>query len=107
MVCPRCGNANPEVAQFCGKCGTALSSRPQPADPPVPKSGVSSKMKVGMIIASIVIPVVGVIMGIVYMNSPDPDRKAAGRTWLLIGVVAFVIYCILSGALNNLMQGNT
>lgn len=42
MFCPRCGAAQPESAQFCGRCGQTLARRPAPpqaasaAAPPPP-----------------------------------------------------------------------
>ncbi len=106
MVCPRCGQPNPDIAQFCGKCGGPLAAQPPTPIPGSPTTGVSSEMKVIMIIATIVIPLIGIIMGIVYMNSPDPGKKAAGRTWLLVGIGVAVVYCIASGALNSVMQSS-
>lgn len=110
MVCPKCGHANPDVAQFCGKCGGPLAAggasgdRGQAGSPPL--TGVSSEMKVIMIIATIVIPLIGMIMGVIYMNSPDPGKKAAGRTWLLVGIGVGVLYCVLSVMFSSAMQSS-
>lgn len=45
-------------------------------------------------ILSFFIPVVGIILGIVWMNDQDIDKKAIGKTCLIIGIVAIVLSCI-------------
>jgi thiol:disulfide interchange protein len=67
-------------------------------------TGVSSETKIIVIIATVVLPPIGIIMGIVYMNSADPGKKAAGRIWLLVGVGVAIVYCILSGLLSSITQ---
>ena len=105
MVCPKCGTANPDVAQFCGRCGSALTAAaPPPPAPTGSSAGVRTETKVIVIVATVIIPLVGIIMGIVYMNSGDPGKKAVGRTWLLVGIGIMLVYCILSGALNNIAR---
>ncbi len=106
MVCPRCGNSNPDIAQFCGKCGGPLAAQTPPPIPGAPVTGVSSEMRIIMIIATVVLPLIGIVMGIVYMNSADPGKKAAGRIWLLVGVGVAIVYCILSGLLSSIAQSS-
>lgn len=55
----------------------------QPAD-------VSTMAKVGIIIASVVVPLVGIIWGIVYLTS----RESQKRTW---GIYALVISIVVAG----------
>ena len=109
MRCPNCGQENPAEAKFCGKCATKLA----PADMPTystpavsPAAGeVSHGMKVGIIIGSIVIPLLGIIMGLIFMNDPSPAKKAVGKTWLYVGIGAIAFWCICtmaSGVLQNL-----
>jgi hypothetical protein len=45
-------------------------------------------------ILSFFIPAVGIILGIVWMNDQDIDKKAVGKTCLIIGIVAIVLSCI-------------
>ncbi|NWQ39356.1 hypothetical protein MLOOGBEN_01430 [Bacillus sp. EB106-08-02-XG196] len=45
-------------------------------------------------ILSFFIPVVGIILGIVWMNDQDIDKKAVGKTCLIIGIAAIVLSCI-------------
>ncbi len=110
MVCPKCGHANPDVAQFCGKCGTGLpkagGAGSRPSDPSPPGSGtapaVSQEMKVGIIIGTLLIPLLGIILGIIFMADTNPQKKAVGRLWLLVGIGAVVLYCVFAGMLGVL-----
>jgi zinc-ribbon domain len=108
MRCPNCGQENPAEAKFCGKCAARLAADlPTSSGPVVPAAsgGVSQGMKVGIIIGSIVIPLLGMIMGLIYMNDPSPAKKAVGKTWLFVGIGAVAFWCVCSmiaGGLQNL-----
>lgn len=104
MFCPSCGQSNPDEAKFCGKCGAAVSA-PPPPKPIHAVSGaatdtgvVSQTMKTWMLVASIVLPLVGIVVGIVYLLDENPEKKAAGKLWLIVGIVAMVIWSALFGA---------
>jgi uncharacterized membrane protein YvbJ len=105
MFCPKCGQQNPDEAKFCGKCGAAVSAAsagggPGRAAPEAAKDTgvITPGMKNGMIAASIFLPVVGIVVGIIYMLDANPEKKEAGKLWLIIGVVALVIWTALFGA---------
>ena len=105
MFCPKCGQQNPDEAKFCGKCGATVSiAAAPPTPPPAPATAqgvassttaVSQAMKIGMIIASIIVPIAGIVVGIVFLNDANPEKKAAGKQWLIIGIVAGVIWTLL------------
>jgi uncharacterized membrane protein YvbJ len=103
MFCPKCGQQNPDEAKFCGKCGAAVSvapavpGRPSP-EPPKDTGVITPGMKNGMIAASIILPIVGIVVGIIYMLDDNPQKKEAGKLWLIIGIVAGVIWTVLFGA---------
>lgn len=69
-----------------------------------PQSPVSDGMKIGIAILSFFIPIVGIIMGLIYMNDAHPAKKAAGKLWLTVGgiMIALNLVCtcafILLGA---------
>ena len=118
MVCAKCGHANPDVAQFCGKCGTGLpraggpGSRPSDPSPPGASAtpAVSTEMKIGIIIATLVIPLLGIILGIIFLADANPQKKTVGRLWLLVGIGVIVLYCILAamlGMLGSMTQGRS
>jgi Double zinc ribbon len=109
MRCPTCGQENPAEAKFCGKCATRLAPAdlPPPSRPVVPTAPgeVTQGMKVGVIIGSIVLPLLGIIMGLIYMNDPSPAKKAVGKIWLFVGIGAVAFWCIctmIAGGLQNL-----
>lgn len=61
-----------------------------------PQSPVSDGMRVGIAILSFFIPIVGIIMGLIYMNDAHPDNKAAGKLWLMVGCIMIAVSLICS-----------
>lgn len=104
MQCKKCGFDNPPEAQFCGQCGATMK-----AAEPLPSGGeaVPSGMKIGIAIGSAFVPLLGIIMGAIYMNDPNPEKKKAGQLWLLIGIGAIVLGCacfVVAGMIGNSME---
>lgn len=86
MFCPKCGDRNSEEGGSCGRCGApAAAGAPRAA-------AVSKKMKIGIGIATVVIPVVGIVMGFIYMRDENKEKREAGRIWLWAGVAMGVLY---------------
>ena len=109
MYCPKCGLDNPDEARFCGKCATALPTRQAPPQAPqqpswpgttarVSEPAVSPGLKMGIGIGSVLLPLIGFIMGIVYMVDANPEKKAVGKFWLLMACGGMVLYCLISVA---------
>lgn len=103
MFCPKCGQSNPDEAKFCGKCGAAVSAAaPKPvhavSGAATDAEVVSQGMKNGMLVASIILPVIGIVVGIVYLLDANPAKKEAGKLWLIVGIVAAVVWAALFGA---------
>ena len=98
MFCPSCGQSNPDEAKFCGKCGAPVAAaappKPAPSVSEAPKDTgvVTQGMKTGMLIASIVLPLIGIVMGIIYLVDDNPEKKQAGKLWLIVGIVAAVVW---------------
>ena len=90
MQCAKCGFENPPEAKYCGKCGDPL----QPSGPAPSESGVSPEMKIAIGIASAIIPLLGIIMGAIYMNDPNPKKKEVGKLWLFISLGALALWCV-------------
>ncbi|WP_066314401.1 hypothetical protein [Bacillus sp. FJAT-29814] len=55
---------------------------------------MSGGLKALLYILSFFIPVVGLIVGIIWMNGEDLEKKAIGKTCLIIGIVSIVLSCI-------------
>jgi len=74
-----------------------MSSGPTPG----PEPAVSNGLKIGICIATILVPLVGLIMGGIYMKDANPEKKAVGKLWLFVGIGAALFFCLISTALRN------
>lgn len=110
MFCPECGSHNPDDADFCGSCGNNLNDTPQPTpDSPKPvtrmvdvdptQMTVSAGLKWGVLAASLLVPLIGVIMGLLYMVKGDNEHKhSVGRLWMFASVgIGFFYFLIGNG----------
>lgn len=105
--CSKCGEQNPDEAKFCGKCGASL---PVPVTAQLHSSNetvVSPETRIGITILSIFIPLVGIIMGILYMNDSNPSKKAAGKTWLYVSLGVIIAYCLIYSVLAGAAANST
>jgi uncharacterized membrane protein YvbJ len=100
MFCPHCSHQNPPEAKFCENCGKSLAVEagldPKPAD--IFKSdetgSVSDTLKWGILVVTVFIPLVGIVMGIIYMQNDNPVKKATGKLWLYGGLIMVLIYAL-------------
>jgi hypothetical protein len=53
----------------------------------------SSGMKILLYVVSFLVPVAGIILGVIYMGKEDEESKALGKVCLIIAIVAFVLIC--------------
>ncbi|MEW9051785.1 MAG: hypothetical protein AB2392_11565 [Neobacillus sp.] len=63
---------------------------------------MSGGQKVLLYILSFFIPVVGIILGIVWMNDQDLEKKQIGKNCLVIGIISIILSCICWFALSAL-----
>lgn len=110
MYCPECSAENTQDARFCGECGNSLAPAPQPVravpDPvvrvddavPLGAQSVSPGLRWGVLAATLLVPFIGVGMGLYYMTQSDAsaDKKAVGQQWLWVGLGWMVILFLLS-----------
>lgn len=106
MFCAECGVENPDDAGFCGECGQSLKvsefkTKPEPdvitrvVDLDHTGTSVSNGLKYGVVVASFFIPLIGVIMGLIYMvKEEDENKKAVGRLWLYVGLGFAFLYLV-------------
>lgn len=107
MFCPECGTENPDNARFCGNCRHPLPNTPdtpeQDQSGPVIEIGteaaaVSDGMKYGVLVATLFVPFIGLIMGIIYMVQGESEaKKDVGKLWLYASIAVMVFYLIMSG----------
>jgi len=102
MFCPSCGHKNVDEAKFCAKCGASVHVQTvpvSPVSPPIASPGVASTvpngMKWGIVAGSVIFPLVGIVMGIIYMRDANPDKKAVGKLWLGVGIGMVLLYLII------------
>src|SRR5260370_37400821 len=98
--CPNCGTQNHDDAKFCESCGTALadSVQRQPISGSSQNTSATGKASTGLSILSFLIPLGGIILGITYMNDAEPAKKAAGKTYLYLGIGGMILGCIIVAA---------
>ena len=112
MFCASCGHENPDDARFCGSCGQpvearsrsdATSNRSAKAIPLVDRGssgydGVSNGLKYGVLIGSLLLPILGIGMGLYYwLSDGGEEKKALGRLWFFVGLSLAIVYGLASG----------
>jgi hypothetical protein len=55
------------------------------------KSVVSAGVNLAIIIGTILFPVIGIAMGFTYYRKDNLAAKKAGRNWLILGVLMFIV----------------
>ncbi|MES9968417.1 MAG: zinc ribbon domain-containing protein [Candidatus Thiodiazotropha sp.] len=107
MFCPKCGTENPDGARFCGNCRHQLTGQTGATEDShggsvveigsEPKA-VSDGMKYGILAGSLLIPFIGMIMGIIYLvQGESEEKKDVGKLWLFGSIGIIVFYMIISG----------
>lgn len=59
------------------------------------KNAVSNGFYIGIMIATVIFPIIGVIMGFTYMRKDHPTAKKAGKSWLVVGSVMILVNIIV------------
>ncbi len=108
MFCPHCGETNPSDAKFCGACGRGMPDAFAGAQPAgavasvvaakAAPAAVSGGLKWGIIASSVLLPFVGIVMGLVYIVSADSAKKAVGKTWLYTGIGMSILWIMFSSS---------
>lgn len=75
-----------------GEESTEVTIKPAP-DQTAEKTpgGVSLWINLTIYIGTIFFPLIGIAMGFTYLRKEDPEKKRAGRNWLILGVVILLI----------------
>ncbi|MEO6775872.1 MAG: hypothetical protein ABI437_22665 [Kofleriaceae bacterium] len=89
MLCPNCGFDGGRIFNFCSSCG-----RKVPSGVAVSRDdGVAGSRALRWIVfgSTLVVPVVGIVMGARYVVDPRLPQRALGRWWLALGVVVALV----------------
>lgn len=110
MFCAQCGTENSDDARFCGSCGTTIDAPDlAPVVPPrspvaqvldlgTPAEAVPPGLKWGVLAVSVLIPIVGVGMGLYYWIKGGSEEKAAvGRLWFFVALGLAILYGLIAG----------
>jgi hypothetical protein len=93
MTCPNCGWESESVFAFCRGCGMAVPSGVAVLgrDP----AAISTLLRWGVLAATVAVPLVGVIMGAIYLVDARVQQKALGQIWFVVGAVLTLVYALL------------
>lgn len=98
MYCQKCGKEIDDEAVVCTHCGCAAQNQT------LRKEDSDVRTSVGVIVLSVLFPIVGIILGIVYMQSYNETRRYAGKTYLKVALITwgicfaiFFIFALLPG----------
>lgn len=120
MYCPNCGKQNVDDAKFCTGCGAALAPKTaaetqaqksyfadQTKEPEAPKaksavdhSDKSSTLGIVALIMAFLIPIVGLILGIIDYNAKDGYNKQMAKWAMIAAGIVFVVRIIAQAILN-------
>jgi len=115
LICPRCGNQNPNGATRCQACGVQFAAAPRPAYPPqggyaqqpafVPGKGMAiASMVCGIVsffvgIWGVILGVLAIVFSVVAKNKGNRSGMAtAGLVLGCVGVGISVLFWIACGS---------
>jgi hypothetical protein len=56
----------------------------------------SGCLKFFLYVVSLLIPVVGIVVGLIYTSRPDLESKRLGQACLVLGIVSLVVSCCVA-----------
>lgn len=89
MVCYECGNENASVNPICAYCGFPF------ARDRVAVRCTCEPVTCALRGLALVVPVVGLVVGLVAMRRPEPAHRAASRRWLGAALCSSLAYIAL------------
>ena len=87
-VCPKCGTIYSSKSETCERCGTRLSVYGQGQL----YHDETDSASAWIYVVSFLIPLIGFIMGCVYISKEEPDM---GKSLIITGAVSMAIWFIL------------
>lgn len=68
-----------------------MSEKENEISSPHEKPAISTGVNLAIIIGTILFPLIGIAMGFTYFRKDDPVATKAGRNWLILGVLMFIV----------------
>lgn len=114
-VCRSCGNSIVASARHCVSCGRSIDFdanvcpycghdfRVAPQGPA--KKAMSTGMVVLLYIASILVPIAGIIIGVIFMSRDDPEEKRVGKFCIILGILGILLSIGLAAVLYVMVLG--
>ena len=93
MFCSSCGKTIPNDSEFCPECGLSLKNSPTQKTTQSGQSWTNGAM-IGLVIATVLIPLVGIVMGII--NLKDAHKGGQATTLLIVGIAMAVLGILMS-----------
>lgn len=94
MFCKKCGKEIMDEAVVCVHCGCAVS--PEGAKKLSNQTDEDDKVSVAIIIFTVLLPIIGVVMGIVNLCK---KKTRSGAIYLGVGIVCWILNIFILGAL--------
>lgn len=91
-ICRKCNERVEPGALKCRYCGTVLKAAPRPFG--VYRGSSDNTNLAGIVllfVAAILIPLVGLIVGGIYVLHDDPDKQSIGKGLLVVGLLMLLI----------------
>lgn len=109
MFCKQCGKELADGAVFCTNCGTNTTvepvapATPAPVQPPKTKQvDPADAPNTGMFILGFFIPIAGLILYLINMDTKPQMAKSAGKG-ALIGYIASTVFGVIMGVLATIL----
>ena len=82
-----------------------MAQNPPYAAPPPGRAGfadtgdsappVNPALKWLVAAGTLIIPLIGMVMGIIYLNDANPAKKSTGKLWLWVGIAAALFWILI------------
>lgn len=91
--CPSCGEALVDEANFCKSCGAKIAGGVQAAqttERPLIEKSYTIAVIIGYI-AAILIPILGIIIGVYLMTRKDSSDAKHGKYMIIVAVIVWIL----------------
>lgn len=99
MFCRYCGKEIADEAVVCIGCGRPVQPLKPIMNPSMPSDDAwSGGAMTGLVLASILMPILGIILGAIFMsnNSASQERKKQAKTLLIVGCSMMAAWVLLN-----------